>query len=122
MGEAMVGADSVMERRTEMMRALAGENFELLTMLELRETGGAPQHMTGGAPQHMTGGAPQHMIGGAPQQIAQEGHASAMRGAPMSQNTESTDQQEAPEQPAPFQAWGEAPTESEGPYTGHMMP
>ena len=31
--EAMVGADSIMERRTEMMRALAEENQDLLAMV-----------------------------------------------------------------------------------------
>jgi len=46
--EAMVGADSIMERRTEMMRALAEENQDLLAMVEQAETGqGVPQQGLG---------------------------------------------------------------------------
>lgn len=37
--EAMVGADTIMERRTEMMRALAEENEDLLAMVESNESG-----------------------------------------------------------------------------------
>ena len=46
--EAMVGADTIMERRTEMMRALAEENEDLLAMVETAESqgqgGNAMQH------------------------------------------------------------------------------
>lgn len=107
--EAMVGADSVMERRTEMMRALAGENFELLTMLELRETGGAPEQITGGAPRT--------------HEAAQEVNPGVMSGASLSQGTELADQLEltSPEPGGPFEAWGEAEAPEEG-YTGHVMP
>ena len=51
--EAMVGADTIMERRTEMMRALAEENEDLLAMVETAESqgqGGVPQHDVSFAP------------------------------------------------------------------------
>lgn len=97
--EAMVGADSVMERRTEMMRALAGENHELLTMLEIRETGGSPVQRSASAmsetTEHVELGPAEQMHGLAPE--------------------------ETPE-PVPFEAWGEEPVQEEKGWAGHRMP
>jgi len=97
--EAMVGADSVMERRSEMMRALAGENFELLSMLELRESGMIPSGTQRAVPQGQT--EPMYLEQG-------QTHDDGLQ----------------PADDGPFEAWGEeslAP-QSPGSYVGHVMP
>jgi len=102
--EAMVGSDSVMERRSEMMRALAGENFELLAMLEVRESGGMIPGM------QATGGDASFSQGQTEQIMSQEG-------TMMSQSPDLA--------AAPFEAWGEESVQPDSPnsgYVGHVMP